>query len=322
MHITASPNIFSKFLGGMGACVVFYSSLVIWRELNKVNKKEVFLRVGIILTVLVVLNDSALGLEITGAVLPLYYLGNAFEAVRFNLHYQNIANQKLYKLENEVVRLSRVAQFGFTAASIAHDIANHLLVVKISVNKLLRGRGHGNEDNLYNLISKHNNKVSEISNLYMNIFKKNSSSLKTIVPIRSLIDEALELINPHLNQTQVNLETEIRDFDVYCNQTEISICLLNIIKNALEEVANNENFKKPWIKIIASDINKTIEVIDCGTGIDKELASSIFELGFSTKLNTEGHGIGLAITKQLLTRSGFKLEVNDNSTNTSFLITF
>jgi C4-dicarboxylate-specific signal transduction histidine kinase len=320
MHFTVSPNLIAKLLGGLGALVVFFSSYIIWRELNKLNKKEVFLRVGIILTVMVVLNDSALGLELTGAILPLYYIGNAFEAVRFNLHYQQKAAQKVYHLENEIVRLSKIAQFGFATASVAHDIANHLAIIKLTINKLIKGKTKANHIDLYKMISKHNDKVSEISTLYMNLFNKNSTSKKSNNSVKEIIDDTIELVDQKISSSNIELRLNIEDYQILCNPTEMTVCLVNLLKNAIDEVSSTSKYQAPWVSITTSRNLKRIYVSDCGDGIAPEKVKSMFDLGYSTKVNKGGHGIGLAITKQLLTRSGLSLDVDHNAKNTTFVI--
>lgn len=323
MHFKVSPNLLGKTLGGLGALVVLYSSVVIWRALNKRTSAEKLLKIGIIVTVLVVLNDSALGLEITGAILPLYYFGNAFEAIRFNFHYGRMACEKMLNLEKDILRLSKVAHFGFAAASIAHDIKNHLFVIKVSVNNALKGLA-GTDPLLVSLsnVDKHSDKISDITDLYMNIFKKNSSSEKCINKLSLVVKEACALLEKKYNDSSVQLVVELEDFEIECNQTEVSMCLVNLLKNSLEEVLHNSNHHKPWVKISSSSKERTIDIVDCGAGIKEEDVSHIFELGYSTKDESGGHGVGLAITRELLCRSGFKLHFLPNELNTTFRISF
>ncbi|AYF45175.1 GHKL domain protein [Halobacteriovorax sp. BALOs_7] len=321
MHFNVSPNIYGKILGGLGALVVLYTCIVIWIELNRLKRNEVLLKLGIIVTFLAVLNDTALGLEISGAILPLYYFGNAFEAVRFNLYFQRKVYRKLFNLENEVVRLSRIAQFGFAAASIAHDIRNHIFVLKIGIDKLIKGREEDPQKN-YKSLNKHINKVSEITDLYMNVFDKNNANEKNSVSVKKIVDEAIELVAQKFQNSNVVLIVDIEDFSINCNETEITISIVNLLKNALEEVSCVDKYQSPWVQVHTYASKRSICVTDCGQGISNEIASEIFNFGYSTKKAVGGHGVGLAITKALLKRSGFQLGLLKDSKNTTFEVLF
>ncbi|MFG1499487.1 ATP-binding protein [Halobacteriovorax sp. XZX-3] len=321
MNFNVSPNLMGKALGGIGALVVFYSCTMVWLELNRLKKKERLLRLGIIISFLVVLNDSLLGLEVTGAILPLYYFGNAFEAVRFNIYYRNLSYRKMYNLETEVIRLSKIAQFGFAAASIAHDIRNHIFIIKISIERLIRGRST-NPEETYLSIDKHTDKITEITNLYMDVFKKNTNNIKSDTTIKFVIEEALELVAAKFREAGVKLEVDIANFDLCCNQTEVTICLVNILKNALEEVSQEGKYDAPWVKIKTDADTRKLSIIDCGHGVITVSKEELFSLGYTTKGSAGGHGIGLAITKELLGRAGFRLDLDRDELNTTFVIDF
>lgn len=71
----------------------------------------------------------------------------------------------------------------------------------------------------------------------------------------------------------------------------------NIIDNALE-AARVKNGMNGQVKVSFTDLGKDIifDVEDNGAGVQKEMASTIFIDGYTTK-NGENHGIGLAIVK-------------------------
>ncbi|MGI4993464.1 sensor histidine kinase [Halobacteriovorax sp. GFR7] len=317
-QIAMSPNVFGQIVGSLGALSVFFASAVIWKELEKSNSKEYLLKIGIVLTLISVINDTCLSLEVSGALIPIYYLANAFEAVRFNFFYRKLAFEKLFNLEKEVIRLSKVAQFGFAAASIAHDIKNHIFVIKVKISSLLRNKIEDKE-RAYEEILKHNDKLLEITDLYMNIFKNNIASNKEDYSSLEIIQDIKELVTPKFEASEVKFEIEADDFIIHCNKTEIVISVVNLIRNALEAVQGHED-KDKWVKLIFKGYDKSIHVVDSGSGIDPSTAKHIFEFGFTHNKESCGHGIGLAITKELLSRSGFNLWLNEKTPNTTFTI--
>lgn len=321
LHITIIPSIWSSILGSMGLGVILYSSFIIWKDLNKSSRNEIFLKIGICITVFGAFHDTSIALEVFGFLVPIYYLGNAFEAMRFNYYYLNEAHNMVDQLETEVIRLSKVAQFGFAAGSIAHDIRNYLFIINTSIHRLSKDEGIENRAAL-DRIRKYVLKIGEITQLYMNIFKSKTATERRPVSILDIKHEALELLEEKFKEAQVRLDiSECRDFEVNCNQTEVAICLVNLIKNSIEEVSTKEN---SWVKLSTCPVNRTLRVIDSGNGISDSIIQHIFDFGFSAKANQmgKGHGIGLAITKQILEKSGCTLSIDRDCENTCFVIGF
>ena len=56
-----------------------------------------------------------------------------------------------------------------------------------------------------------------------------------------------------------------------------------------------------------------IEVVDTGSGIEKDLQGQIFEPFFSTKHEQGGTGLGLSISAELLRRNDGELRVEERT---------
>ncbi|MCL7748874.1 ATP-binding protein [Halalkalibacter alkaliphilus] len=78
----------------------------------------------------------------------------------------------------------------------------------------------------------------------------------------------------------------------------------NLIENAIDAVKNNSESKRD-VSIFFTDIGEEIvfEIEDAGKGVPSDFALDIFKQGFSTKEGSH-RGIGLALTKQVLTEIG------------------
>lgn len=318
LNLQIYPNSIIIITGAVGIGVIVYSVYVVWQELNKQRTKELMFKVGLIVTLFASAWDTSLGTEMIGFLVPIYYLGYVFESMRFNVYYQDLAFTKMYNLEKDMVKLSKVAQFGFASASIAHDIRNHLFVLNTTNDRLEKELS--SETKVYTeRLRKHIAKILEVTDLYMNIFKKNYDSHKEKVLISQITSEAMDLIQEKIDKHRVKVNLEIEDFDIDGNETELSLCLVNLIKNSLEEIKYTE---EPWIKVVSSSSERLIKVIDSGEGIPKEQVQSIFEMGSSQKKDGSGHGVGLAITRQIIENSGYKLLFDEDSDHTTFVISF
>ncbi|MGI4993460.1 ATP-binding protein [Halobacteriovorax sp. GFR7] len=318
LNLTIYPSNLVVVVGLFGIITILYTTVVIWRELNKREDKEYLFKAGILLTLFVSCWDTMIGTETVGYLVPIYYLGYVFESMRFNMYYQDLAFTKMYNLEKDMVKLSKVAQFGFASASIAHDIRNHLFVLNTTNDRL--DKMIDTELSPYTQkLRRHIGKILEVTDLYMNIFKKNYSSSKQKISISQITQEALELVSDKIERHSVKVDIEIDDFAIEGNETELSLCLVNLIKNSLDEVKSTDS---PWIKVVTSSSERFIKIVDSGTGIPMKAQQGIFELGDSRKKSGDGHGVGLAITKQIIERSGYKLFIDNESENTTFVINF
>ena len=93
--------------------------------------------------------------------------------------------------------------------------------------------------------------------------------------------------------------------------------LINIIKNSAESIGDN----KGEITIETSRQPVSLTVTDNGAGISKEAADKLFSPFFSTKTN--GHGIGLLFTSEVLHKHGCKFALStDPDGLTRFRIRF
>ncbi|MBT4091430.1 MAG: GHKL domain-containing protein [Deltaproteobacteria bacterium] len=100
---------------------------------------------------------------------------------------------------------------------------------------------------------------------------------------------------------------DLKEITCHVDEIHISQILTNILKNAEHAIRSKEN------QVISVDISAresclTLDIIDNGTGIPKEIQSKIFEDGFTTK-GDEGKGIGLALCQNLARENDGTLEL-------------
>jgi len=84
---------------------------------------------------------------------------------------------------------------------------------------------------------------------------------------------------------------------------------MNIINNAKDALLSNENEK--YIFITIKEDNNYIKIIfkDNAKGISKEIINNIFEPYFTTKHKSQGTGLGLSMTYNIITK-GMKGRIN------------
>lgn len=130
--------------------------------------------------------------------------------------------------------------------------------------------------------------------------KKNFKILDLLNRVKILFETEY---NSNLN---IKINSAPKDMEILADENQISQVLINIVKNAIQ--ANEENVNAE-IRILASarEDRSLIEITDNGPGIEKEIMDEIFVPFFTT--NENGSGIGLSISKQIISLHGGNLKV-------------
>lgn len=315
-YITAMGSTLGVSIGYFGIAWIVFSSIVIWRELNKSNRKEYVLQTGIVICLATGAYDTAIGLGHLKQHLPFFYLGFALESLRFVYYNKNLAIQTFHGLNEKVGQLSKVAQFGIVTGSISHDIRNHLFLIQGNLRMLKKKY----DEKYIDSAVKHTNEINEITKLYTDLFRKNLEKELNDVSIKDILNHVNELTAKkiEISNTKLKLFTE-NDFIIPANATEIALCVVNLINNSIDAINNDE---EKWIEIRTCDKERCIHVIDSGRGIPQDQVDKIFEMDYSTKKGEGGTGLGLAIVKQILNKHGFTLSYLPNQRNTTFQMKF
>lgn len=132
--------------------------------------------------------------------------------------------------------------------------------------------------------------------------------------IGPILDEIKELMRNHLEKKQVTLQIEIDETPLFIDADidRFKQILINLTNNAIKF---NHTGGNVWIRIFKSSDEKWIvsQIIDTGIGIPSDKISNLFskfyQVDSSTSRVTEGTGLGLALTKELVQLHGGKITV-------------
>lgn len=116
----------------------------------------------------------------------------------------------------------------------------------------------------------------------------------------------------------IRLEVSSRFTDLAMPVWQLCRIFSNIIDNAVTAVSSGESDNKS-ITVVLSETVKgyAFRISNNGPAIPYDLWTHIFEPGFTTKTES-GHGMGLAICRELLEEYGGELKVRSTLTETSF----
>jgi len=220
--------------------------------------------------------------------------------------------EKSNKSQLLLTQHNKLAQMGEMLSMIAHQWRQPLsaistAIVAIDINiasgKFNIKKESDVEDMIEFINQKHNNISDYVKFLsttiddFRNFFK--TDKYPQSLSISSLITNALHMIEKPLKSKGINIIVEFQtDENITVNQNELIHVILNILKNSGDNF-QEKKVTNPTIKI---DVTKqeshfSIKIKDNGGGIDEENIEKIFEPYYSTKLEKNGTGLGLFMSK-------------------------
>lgn len=126
---------------------------------------------------------------------------------------------------------------------------------------------------------------------------------KEIFSLTSCIKKCLDLINENFVKNNIKIIYKLEDINVLGYETELIQVLINILNNSKDAFVQN-NIDKKLIFITLKEINKKvhIEIYDNALGVSQNILDKVFEPYFTTKYKSSGTGIGLYMSKEIVTR--------------------
>jgi nitrogen fixation/metabolism regulation signal transduction histidine kinase len=141
------------------------------------------------------------------------------------------------------------------------------------------------------------------------------------VAISNLFDSIQRLLQDEMRKKGIDFRIRFapRDIKVWADEKLAEQVLINLLRNALDALAGTSN---PEIVLICvSQLNSIIiSVQDNGPGMDAQTLENVFVPFFTTK--TEGSGIGLSISRQIMNLHKGSIVVQSKPGSTVFQLNF
>ena len=238
------------------------------------------------------------------------------------------------KAEEMLEQQSRMAQMGEMISMIAHQWRQPLNAISLTASSLklkfdfgeYNFKSQGDFNKCSQDFSKGLTQIEEyIGTLSTTIddFRNFFSKDKVSVPIKldEIVPKALKIIAPSLQTNDITIIEEYnsrKKIEVYEN--EVMQVVLTLLQNAQDNFIEKKT-KEPFIKIIVTD--KMISICDNGGGVPKNIVDKIFDPYFSTKLQKNGSGLGLYMSKTIIEQHHkAKLSVKNVDKGACFTVKF
>lgn len=213
------------------------------------------------------------------------------------------AEAQLRRTQTELVQAGKLAALGQMSAALSHEFNQPLAAVKAYAENaatfLDRGRTEEARENV-RLISAMADRMAAISRHLRN-FARRPQDKTGPVPIRAVIEDALELMGPRLTTSgaRLSLPPPGPDLWVMGGRVRLQQVIVNLIGNALDAM---ETTARPEITLSldCAEGRFRLHLRDTGPGLSEAALAQAFDPFFTTKAPGKGLGLGLSISYNIV----------------------
>ncbi len=198
--------------------------------------------------------------------------------------------------------------------NITHELLTPLTIISVSLNEIKLANPH--KSDYYAIMDNNINRLKRLLQQILEFRKAESGNLKLKVSqgnIVSFIKDSVNNFLPLIRKKKMQIEIHVEEEEIigYFDPDKIDKILYNLLSNAFKY---NREGKEISVNITygTSQEEIVISVSDNGEGISKEKMSELFSRfyeGDHRKYHTTGYGIGLSLTKDLVTLHHGRIEV-------------
>lgn len=226
--------------------------------------------------------------------------------------------QQLQQHEREMIRAQQLSAVGQLAASVAHEVRNPLMSIKMLVEAALRAN-NPRPFTRENLTIVH----QEIVRLEKTVqdfldFTRPPALQRSVRDLRDVQEAALALVRTRARQQKVDIVSAGPEQPVpaLVDRDQLCTVLVNLFINALDAMPRGGRLE---VRLSPSGEGIQIVVRDTGGGIAPEMLGRLFTPFTSTKAT--GTGLGLCISRRIVEDHGGSLRGANADGGACFILT-
>lgn len=229
------------------------------------------------------------------------YISKLLES-KFNDYKKNIKQQ-----QSILAQQSKMAAMGEMIGNIAHQWRQPLSTITTASTGMALQKEMGilTDEQFYESSNKINTSAQHLSKTiddFRNFFSPNKVKKRFL--IKSTFAKTLDLLQAQFHSLDINIVKNIENLELNTIENELIQALINILNNAKDELIkrSEEKNKIIIIDVFEEDEKLIICIKDNAGGIPIEYIDRIFEPYFTTKHKSQGTGIGLYMTEEIIVK--------------------
>jgi len=219
-----------------------------------------------------------------------------------SLKQQIVQNKQKDKILNEQ---SKMAAMGEMIGNIAHQWRQPLSAISTAATGIIIQKEYNmfEEDKLVKTCSIINDNAQYLSRTiddFKNFIKGDRT--KKIFNLNNNIESFLHLVDSSIKNNQIKIILDLQeDIQIDGYENELIQCLINIFNNAKDALKEkNIGERLIFISTYINEDKTIIKIKDNAGGIQPEVLPHVFEAYFTTKHKSQGTGLGLNMTYNLI----------------------
>lgn len=221
-------------------------------------------------------------------------------------------NHLLETAQRNLADADRLASLGMMSAGIAHELNTPLAVIKGSVEQIAQDPSRPVEPARAALMLRVVQRLERLSESLLDFARVRPPQSREI-DIATLVDEAATLVRLDRSIRMPSFENQVPpSLRAVCDPDRMTQVLVNLIRNAADAMTGGTRVssREPMIAVSADETRKdgrgwvSLRIRDNGPGISPAILSRLFEPFASTRLDSRGTGLGLAVAEGIVREHG------------------
>ncbi len=214
--------------------------------------------------------------------------------------------QKNLQKDILIQQKTRLAAIGEMIGNIAHQWRQPLSAITTSVSGLklkeeLALLDSSDIDEVNECVMKNANFLSHTIDNFRNFFANTDEKERTFL-VANVLETTINIIKNTYDHNFITLITKVnKNISYYGSENLLSQVILNLLTNAKDALLRHEILEKyVYIELFEKNEYIYITIQDNARGIDQEIQNKIFDPYFTTKHQSQGTGLGLYISNQIM----------------------
>jgi hypothetical protein len=236
------------------------------------------------------------------------------------------AYAELKETHVQLLHAERLAAVGKMTAHVAHEIRNPLVTIGGFARSLLK-KAHGNGD-----VEKSAGIIAEealrLEKILANVlaFTRLPKPVFQMADLNKILRDICALFGEEAQRRRIRLNLQLNDVPLLrLDVGQINQAVQNLLRNGMQSFGDARGGAAPerCCVTIATGVESgqqvCLKICDTGAGMPPDVLDNIFDPFFTTK--PEGTGLGLPITRQIISEHGGRIEVTSAvGKGTSFFV--
>ncbi|MCK6371837.1 MAG: PAS domain S-box protein [Gammaproteobacteria bacterium] len=244
--------------------------------------------------------------------------GLRFVGLIRDLTSQKQAEEEALRHREQLMHASRLTTMGEMAAAMAHELNQPLSAIATytaACQRLLTQGESARADvnSALREIGAQAHRAGEVIQR-MRDFTRSRESLRKVVDLYPLVDEVRPLaeLDAKANDVRLMIDIEPDIPPINADRVQVQQVVLNLLRNGVDAMSSTPVPERALQLHAYRDSDKTVrvDIIDAGGGVPDEVRARLFTPFFTTK--EMGMGMGLAISRSIITAHGGKLDCCNN----------